>query len=156
MNRTTAPFPRLAVLLLATAVACQPADKATTDQAKADSAHNAAGVSTAGPELSADAKVALDSGNVLFRSGSALDAKKAKADAKKAYTAALVQYRLSAQRSPQHGAPLYGIYMVAGALADTALADSVLTVMRARGLALPPGTMHSGEPAPAKAPRKRS
>ncbi|MDO8500853.1 MAG: hypothetical protein Q7S20_03330 [Gemmatimonadaceae bacterium] len=158
MNRTTAQFTRLAILLLATAVACKSADKtsnASTDQARADSAHKAAGVTTGSaqpqPELSAEAKVALDSGNVLYRSGSDLDRKKASADAKRAYAAALTQYRLAAERSPKHAAPFFGIYMTARALGNIVLADSALAGIRERGGELPPGAMHSGEPAPAPA-----
>jgi hypothetical protein len=156
MNRMTAQFARLAIVLLATVVACKPADKSTSDQAKADSARTAAGAGAAQPqpELSAEAKVALDSGNALFRSGRALDLKKASADAKKAYTAALAEYRLAAQKSPQHAAPLFGIYMTAGALGNTALAESALAGIKARGEALPAGAMHSGQPAPTQLPAK--
>ena len=69
--------------------------------------------------LSVDAKAALDSGNALFR--------------KKAYAEALAMYRRSANRAPEHPAPPFGIYMVARALNNVALADSALADIKARG-----------------------
>lgn len=74
-------------------------------------------------ELTAESRAALDSGNVLYR--------------KKAYEAALERYRLAAQGSPAHAAPLFGIYMVARAQKNTSLADSALTAIRARSPAAP-------------------
>ena len=68
--------------------------------------------------LGPKAKAALDSGNVLFR--------------KKAYTDALGQYRAAAELAPQHAAPLFGIYMVARATNNRAMADSVLAEIRLR------------------------
>jgi hypothetical protein len=140
MTTTMARYPRLALLLLATAVACKPADKS--------------GQPASPPELSGDAKVALDSGNVLFRSGSALDRSQASADAKKAYAAALEQYQLAAKRAPKHAAPYFGIYMTAGALGDSALAETALKGIRDRGGEMPPGAMHVGAPPPTAAPGK--
>ncbi len=137
MTRTTAQFTRLAMLLLVTAGACKSGEKAP------DAAAAAPGAST---ELTADAKVALDSGNTLYRAGSAAMTKKDDVEAKKMWEAALVQYRLSAERSPKHAAPYFGVYMVAGALKNTALADSALTWIRERGGDLPPGAMHTGRP----------
>jgi hypothetical protein len=64
------------------------------------------------------AKTALDSGNALFR--------------KKAYAAALVQYRQASALAPQHAAPLFGIYMVARATNDLAMADTALAGIRQR------------------------
>jgi hypothetical protein len=69
------------------------------------------------------AQAALDSGNSLFR--------------RKAYAEALVKYRASAELAPQHSAPLFGIYMVAGATGNKALADSALAGIRARNGPLP-------------------
>ena len=135
MNRTSARITRLATLCLATVVACKPADKPPE-------------TSLGQPDLTAESKVALDSGNVLYRNGSAFTVKKADADAKKSYLDALAEYRLSAAKSPKHAAPYFGIYMTARALGDTALADSALAGIRARGGDLPPGAMHSGQPAP--------
>ena len=54
------------------------------------------------------AKVALDSANMLFRA--------------KDYTAALVQYRRSAELAPNEIAPLLGIMMVADITQDAKLA----------------------------------
>ena len=147
MNRTTARMTRLAMLLCATVVACKPAGKAA-----AAGEGGQQGGPPALPELSARAKVALDSGNVLYRSGSAADKKNERADAKKAYSAALVQYRLAAKGSPENAAPLIGVYMSALALEDRVLADSVYKELQVRGAAPPPGAMHSGEPEPTKSP----
>lgn len=74
-------------------------------------------------ELSPASKSLLDSGNVLFR--------------KKAYAAALIQYEAAAKASPRHAAPLFGVYMVARATSNTALADSAMAGIRARN-AVPP------------------
>lgn len=65
------------------------------------------------------AKAALDSGNVLFR--------------KKAYGDALAQYRTASALAPQHSAPLFGIYMVARATNNPAMAESALAGIRLRG-----------------------
>ena len=84
----------------------------------ADSVHKGI-VAPAGvaPELTAAYKAALDSGNVLFR--------------KKSFADALVQYRKAAAGSPGHASPAYGIYMVARATNNIALADSALADIRA-------------------------
>jgi hypothetical protein len=70
------------------------------------------------------AKAALDSGNALYR--------------KKQYAAALVHYREASELAPQHAAPFFGIYMVARATGDTAMADSALAGIRLRNGPLPP------------------
>jgi len=70
------------------------------------------------------AKAALDSGNVLFR--------------KKAYAAALAQYRAASALAPQHSAPLFGIYMVARATNNPAMADSALAGIRLRSGTMTP------------------
>ena len=71
------------------------------------------------------AKAALDSGNVLFR--------------KKNYEGALAQYRAASALAPQHSAPLFGIYMVARATDNKAMADSALAQIRLRNGPLPTG-----------------
>lgn len=71
------------------------------------------------------AKAALDSGNVLFR--------------KKNYEGALAQYRAASALAPQHSAPLFGIYMVARATDNRAMADSALEQIRLRSGPLPTG-----------------
>lgn len=71
------------------------------------------------------AKAALDSGNLLFRN--------------KAYAEALAQYRAAAELAPQHSAPLFGIYMVARATNNRAMADSALDGIRRRNGPMPAG-----------------
>lgn len=102
------------------------------------------------PPQPARVKTALDSGNALYR--------------KKDYAGALAQYRIAANVSGRDPAPFYGIAMVAQVTSNTALYDSALTAMRARGYGDEPGD-HSANPAtdapvkatekaPAKAPAK--
>lgn len=76
-------------------------------------------------DLPLGARVALDSGNALFRA--------------KRYPEALAQYRLATKRAPDDAAAYFGIYMVASATKEQALADSALAAMRARGMAAPAG-----------------
>jgi tetratricopeptide (TPR) repeat protein len=71
------------------------------------------------------AKAALDSGNVLFR--------------KKAYDEALAEYRAAAALAPQHSAPLFGMYMVARATNNKAMAASALDGIRRRNGPMPAG-----------------
>ncbi|HLA89242.1 MAG TPA: hypothetical protein VJL28_02280 [Gemmatimonadaceae bacterium] len=139
MAMKTARRARALLLVLATAVACDAKDEApkvSLAQARADSAHRAAGVDPAGvvpAGLSADAQAALDSGNALFRT--------------KAYARALAQYRLASARAPSHAAPLFGVYMVARATGNQALADSALAGIRERGGAPPAGPIHPSDSA---------
>ena len=70
------------------------------------------------------ARAALDSGNALFR--------------KKSYAAALAQYQSASSLAPQHSAPLFGIYMVARATNNVAMADSALAGIRLRSGAMTP------------------
>jgi hypothetical protein len=70
------------------------------------------------------ARAALDRGNSLFR--------------KKAYDAALAEYRAAAALAPQHAAPLYGIYMIARATNNSAMADSALSGIKARNAVMAP------------------
>ena len=74
------------------------------------------------------AKAALDSGNVLFR--------------KKNYQEALAQSRAASALAPQHAAPVFGIYMVARATHNKAMADSALAQNRLRNAPLP-GAPHT-------------
>jgi len=86
------------------------------------------------------AKAALDSGNAYFR--------------RKAYPQALAQYRIASSLAPQHAAPFFGIYMVARATNNVAMADSALADIRVRNGPLAPvphsvndsvlGRMHEG------------
>lgn len=71
----------------------------------------------AGPApIAGEARVALDSGNILFRA--------------KAYDRALVQYRRSSRLAPTELAPLLGILMVTDVTKNARLADSTLARMR--------------------------
>ncbi|MEO8622039.1 MAG: hypothetical protein ABI625_13300 [bacterium] len=86
------------------------------------------------------AKAALDSGNAYFR--------------RKAYAEALAEYRTASTLAPQHAAPFFGIYMVARATNNVAMADSALADIRTRNGPLAPvphtvndsvlGRMHEG------------
>ena len=124
--------PRLALLMVVVALACDAGDKApkvSLAQAKTDSAQRLAGANDAA-SLSPAAQTALDSANMLFR--------------KKAYAEALTAYRTAASRAPAHEAPLIGMSMVAQATRNKALEDSVLAAIRAHGGAPPP--IHAGTP----------
>ena len=116
---------RLVVLALAlVATACtvkQEAPKIPLSQATAaDSARRAA---SAHALIGPAARAALDSGNQLYR--------------KKAYAEALAQYRVASELAPQHAAPYFGIYMVARATRDSAMADSALAASRVRNAPRP-------------------
>jgi hypothetical protein len=114
----------IATMLVATA--CSPANEAPKvplgQRAPVDSAQPVSPVAHAiiGPR----AKSALDSGNALYR--------------KKQFAAALVHYREASELAPQHAAPFFGIYMVARATGNTAMADSALAAIRVRNGPLPP------------------
>lgn len=75
--------------------------------------------------MSTEARVALDSGNALYRA--------------KKYADALAQYRIAAQRAPEDQAPYFGIYMVAGATGNKRLGDTAKAALRARGMVPPEG-----------------
>ena len=79
-------------------------------------APSAAPAVPAAPPLSAEARAALDSGNVAYRAGR--------------YRDALALYRKVAADAPGDAAPYFGIYMAATKLGDHAVADSALTVIR--------------------------
>ena len=70
------------------------------------------------------AKAQLDSGNALYR--------------KKLYAGALTHYRQASDLAPQHAAPFFGIYMVARATGNVAMADTALAAIRVRNGPLPP------------------
>jgi hypothetical protein len=125
----------LGLAIVAMSLACsKPADApAKVPLGKAPEAAAPAGAS--GPVLTAAAKKALDSGNVLFRAGSAAKKKNDAAGAKKQYADALLQYRQAAKDSPDHAAPWFGIQMVAKEQNNTSLADSAFAAIRARNAA---------------------
>ena len=70
-----------------------------------------------GTGLPIDAKTALDFGNTAYR--------------EKRYDDALLSYRAAAAVAPEHAAPWFGLYMVAGAMKNTALADSAMARVKA-------------------------
>ena len=75
------------------------------------------GESTSGASgITGDARIALDSGNLLFRA--------------KTYDAALAQYERAARLAPAEAAPLLGIMMVADVKKDQRLADATLVRMK--------------------------
>jgi hypothetical protein len=77
----------------------------------------AAGTSESPPSgLTGEAKIAIDSGNMLFRL--------------KAYDKALVQYSRSADLAPNEVAPLLGILMVADVTRNSKLATETLPRIR--------------------------
>jgi hypothetical protein len=90
------------------------APKIPLDQANAGSTGRS-GASITGA-VDGEAKMALDSGNMLFRA--------------KAYDRALAQYRRSAQLAPTELAPLFGILMVTDVTKNAKLADSTRARMR--------------------------
>jgi hypothetical protein len=111
--------------VLSAMVACRSGqDVPKVPLAQAAVAESLRAVESAHSLIGPAAKTALDSGNVLFR--------------KKAYAPALTEYRLAATLAPQHAAPLFGIYMVARATNNTAMADSALIGIRQRNGPLPP------------------
>ena len=74
------------------------------------------GQAAAGPTITGEAKVALDSANNLFRA--------------REYDLALAQYRRSAQLVPNDVTPLLGVLMVAEATNDRALTESTMVRVR--------------------------
>jgi hypothetical protein len=121
-------FPAMIALLAACGGSSAP--KVPLSLAATDS--NPTATEAAHTLLGPEAKAALDSGNVFYR--------------RKSYPQALTQYRLASDRAPQHSAPLFGIYMVARATNDSALADSAMAGIRARNGPLAP--MGVGAPHP--------
>jgi hypothetical protein len=77
--------------------------------------------------MGGESKLALDSGNILFRA--------------KAFDLALAQYRRSSELAPNESAPLLGILMVADVTKNAKLSDSTLARMRV----LNPGVTDSSE-----------
>jgi hypothetical protein len=90
------------------------APKIPLDHARTASAGTSAAETRIG--ITGEAKIALDSGNTLFRA--------------KAYDRALAQYRRSARLAPTELAPLFGILMVTDVTKDAKLADSTRARMR--------------------------
>ena len=123
--------PRLALVLAAClGIACSGGGAPKVPLSAAPTDSGARAMEAAHALLGPEAQAALDSGNALFR--------------RKAYAQALERYRLASDRAPQHSAPLFGIYMVARATNNTALADSALAGIRARNGPMP--AMQGGGP----------
>jgi hypothetical protein len=106
---THSTTPRLVSLLLAAVLllGCGGRDSGAPDAGSAGSAPS---------RLTGEAKVALDSGNVLFRA--------------KAYDLALAQYRRSSQLAPGDPTPTFGVLMVGEATGNSRLADSARARIR--------------------------
>ena len=103
----------------------------------AERAPAAADVSDGGPIIVGAAKVALYSGNALYRA--------------KSYRAALVQYERCATLEPRSPSPVFGIYMVASITNDTALARVTMARLKAIGAALGDSTGSLADPTALKA-----
>lgn len=99
------------------------ADAPSVALGRASTADSARAMAAAHGFLGPQARAALDSGNRLFR--------------ERAYAEALGQYRAAAALAPQHAAPLFGIYMVARATDNAAMADSALAGIRLRSGSMP-------------------
>lgn len=123
--------PSLALVTTAGLVACGQGKATPQQSTSASAAAIAVAIAPAAPpdsgatsaDLPADARVALDSGNALYRT--------------KQYAAALVQYRLTAKRAPGDPTAYYGIYMVAEATKNRLLADTASAALTARGAMAP-------------------
>jgi hypothetical protein len=118
------PHLAAALLLCLTTAACSDrtpdAGRARADSARTTAVASASTSPTPGSRaaLAPDAAAALDRANAAFRAGR--------------YDAALAAYRAAATRAPDHAAPYYGVYMVARATRNAALADSAMAAIRAR------------------------
>lgn len=92
------------------------------------------------PEIPDSVRIPLDRANAAFRAAR--------------YDEALEGYRAAAAAAPDEAAPWYGVYMVAQATKDQALADSAMAAVRARarGAGMSGDTMlsraHDGTAAP--------
>ena len=100
--------------------------------------------------ITGEAKIALDSGNVLYKA--------------KGHTSALAQYRRAAALAPEQEAPLIGMLMVANVTSNARLADSVTAKLRTMNSSLFAGTdslsaeqlkeIHGGAKSPSPHPPK--
>src|SRR5215207_1943881 len=108
---------RVAVSFAAAATigACSGTDAPKTPLGAASSGTIGADEATVS-SIRGEAKLALDSGNKLFRA--------------KAYDGALAQYSRSAQLAPTELTPLLGIMMVADVTKDSKLAEATLPRIR--------------------------
>ena len=110
---------RCALVLCTAATACTGSENAPkVPLAQAPVADTARPADVEPAVIGPAARAKLDSGNILYRH--------------KAYAAALVQYRAASALAPGHAAPFFGIYMVARAINDTAMATTALADIRRR------------------------
>ncbi|MCC7195089.1 MAG: hypothetical protein IT356_05985 [Gemmatimonadaceae bacterium] len=112
-----------AVCLFVASFACSRDRQAGVPLGKVASADAAQPQDAAHSLIGPAALAALDTGNTLFR--------------KQDYAGALAKYRTAGDLAPQHSAPIFGIYMVAKAMGNKALADSALAAIRDRNGPLP-------------------
>lgn len=89
----------------------------STNAVRAEAAAAGSQAQADGTGLPIDAKTALDYGNAAYR--------------EKRFDDALVSYRAAAAVAPDHAAPWFGLYMVAGAMKNAALADSAMARVKA-------------------------
>ena len=99
----------LAGLVLLAIAGCSPPDDQRTDTLDP---------TTAGRELSGDARVQLDSGNAAFRAGD--------------YTQALVHFTRVTELAPDDATGWFGIYMAHDAMGNQAAADSAIARARSQ------------------------
>ena len=71
---------------------------------------------SAATPIPAAVQAMVDSGNLAYRGGD--------------FEAALSHFRGAMEGAPDHPVPLFGVYLASTALGDSALADSVATVLR--------------------------
>ena len=91
-------------------------DAVRTPLGQSDPRSMGGGAAPSPSPMGGEAKVALDSANLLFRA--------------KAYDRALAQYRRSSRLAPGELAPLLGVLMIADVTKNKALADSTMPRIR--------------------------
>ncbi len=115
---------RLAIVSAVAVLACTQEQAPKVPLSQLASADSARAQVEAHAVIGPAAKAALDSGNAFYR--------------QKDYMAALTKYRAASELAPQHAAPFFGMYMVARATGNMAMADSALADIRKRNGTLAP------------------
>lgn len=135
----------VAVVALVSAAACNSSDNAgrqpLASAGAAPSANATAGseaTGQSGPKLPLAALNALDAGNASYRA--------------KNYAEAMAKYREATVAAPEHAAPWFGLYMVANAVKNAALADSAMT--RVKALSADPTALSAHADVTAGAPQR--
>jgi hypothetical protein len=113
MSHSAVIRPTLAMLTVMLLLGCNRGD---SEAPRVPLGQAAADEDRGGPTITGEAKVALDSANILFRA--------------RAYDLALAEYRRSAQLAPMDVTPLLGVLMVAEATNDSALAERTMERVR--------------------------